>query len=116
MQVSGLSRGTRFMGASMTTAASRTLLALVGITSMAFVLGAAEPLSTERLVHGVITSVDPTVVTIASSQRTISGKIDPARTKITLHGKPAKLSDLKVTSHAKAELCLDETWISIDEH
>jgi hypothetical protein len=79
-------------------------------------LGAAEPLSTERLVHGVITSVDPAVVTIASSQRSISGKIDPARTKITLHGKPAKLADLKVTSHAKAELCLDETWISIDEH
>ena len=79
-------------------------------------LGAAEPLSTDRLVHGVITSVDPAVVTIASSQRTVTGKIDPARTKITLHGKPAKLSDLKVTSHAKAELCLDETWVSIDEH
>ena len=79
-------------------------------------MGAAEPLSTERLVHGVITSVDPAVVTIASTQRSITGKIDPARTKITLHGKPAKLSDLKVTSHAKAELCLDETWISIDEH
>ena len=79
-------------------------------------LGAAEPLSTDRLVHGVITSVDPAVVTIASSQRSVTGKIDPARTKITLHGKPAKLSDLKVTSHAKAELCLDETWISIDEH
>lgn len=103
----------------MTTAASRTLLALVGITSMAFVLGAAEPLSTDRLVHGVITSVDANaggLVTIASSQRTVTGKIDPARTKITLHGKPAKLSDLKVTSHAKAELCLDETWVSIDEH
>ncbi len=79
-------------------------------------MGAAEPLSTERLVHGVITSVDPSVVTIASTQRSVTGKIDPARTKITLHGKPAKLSDLKVTSHAKAELCLDETWISIDEH
>jgi len=79
-------------------------------------MGAAEPLSTERLVHGVITSVDPSVVTIASTQRSVTGKIDPARTKITLHGKPAKLSDLKVTEHAKAELCLDETWISIDEH
>lgn len=95
------------------------LHALFGTAAFAVVslcLGAAEPLSTERLVHGVITSVDPAVVTIASSQRSISGKIDPARTKITLHGKPAKLSDLKVTSHAKAELCLDETWISIDEH
>jgi hypothetical protein len=82
-------------------------------------LGAAEPLSTERLVHGVITSVDPSaggLVTIASTQHSVTGKIDPARTRITLHGKPAKLSDLKVTSHARAELCLDETWISIDEH
>ena len=86
---------------------------------VASALGAAEPLSTDRLVHGVITSVDPNaggLVTIASSQHSVTGRIDPTRTKITLHGKPAKLSDLKVTSHAKAELCLDETWISIDEH
>jgi hypothetical protein len=110
----------------MTTAASRTcsttaragrrLLPVAFLVSMGFVLGAAEPLSTDRLVHGVITSVDPSVVVIASSQRSVTGKIDATRTKITLHGKPAKLSDLKVTSHAKAELCLDETWISIDEH
>ena len=99
--------------------ASMKVHALLGTASFALFalcMGAAEPLSTERLVHGVITSVDPSVVVIASSQRSVTGKIDPARTKITLHGKPAKLSDLKVTSHAKAELCLDETWISIDEH
>jgi hypothetical protein len=97
----------------------RCLVSACALVSFALALGAAEPLSTERLVHGVITSVDPVAggrVTIASSQRAVTGKIDPARTKITLHGKPAKLSDLTVTSHAKAELCLDETWISIDEH
>ena len=44
-------------------------------------------LSTERHVHGVITAVDPAIVTISSSQRTVSGKIDPARTKVTIHGK-----------------------------
>lgn len=93
-----------------------TLFATASFAVFSLCLGAAEPLSTDRLVHGVITSVEPAVVTIASSQRSVTGKIDPARTKITLHGKPAKLSDLKVTSHAKAELCLDETWISIDEH
>ena len=76
----------------------------------------AEPLSTDRHVHGVITSVDPAVVTIASSQRSVAGKIDAARTKVTLHGKPASLADLKVTDHAKAELCLDDVWISIDAH
>ena len=93
-----------------------TIAATASFAVFSLCLGAAEPLSTDRLVHGVITSVDPAVVTIASSQRAVTGKIDPARTKITLHGKPAKLSDLKVTSHAKAELCLDETWVSIDEH
>jgi hypothetical protein len=79
-------------------------------------LGAAEPLSTDRYVHGVITSVDPAALTIADTQRAVSGRIDPARTKVTLYGKPAKLADLKVSEHAKAELCLDEVWVSIDAH
>lgn len=95
------------------------LFAAFAIASFPLSLGAAETLSTDRLVHGVITSVDPSAggfVTIASSQHSVTGRIDPARTRITLHGKPAKLSDLTVTSHAKGELCLDETWDSIDEH
>ncbi|HSO37699.1 MAG TPA: hypothetical protein VLT33_34470 [Labilithrix sp.] len=90
---------------------------LLAVVTFAFaLLGAAEPLSTERHVHGVITSVDPAVVTIASSQRNITGKIDPVRTKVTVNGKPAKLADLKITAHAKAELCLDDVWVSIDTH
>ena len=90
---------------------------MLALVSFAFaVLGSAEPLSTDRHVHGVITSVDPVVVTIASSQRTVSGKIDPVRTKVTVNGKPAKLADLKITAHAKAELCLDDVWIAIDTH
>ena len=93
------------------------MLALVSCASFAFaVMGAAEPLSTDRHVHGVITSIDPAVMTIASTQRSVSGKIDPARTKITVNGKPAKLADLKITAHAKAELCLDDVWIAIDAH
>ena len=95
------------------------LLGLLAVASFALSLGAsapAEPLSTERHVHGVITAVDPVLVTISSSQRTVSGKIDPARTKVTLHGKPASLADLKITDHAKAELCLDDVWVSIDAH
>jgi hypothetical protein len=92
------------------------LFGLFAIASFALSLGAGEPLSTERHVHGVITSVDPALVTISSSQRTVSGKIDAARTKVTIHGKPATLADLKVTAHAKAELCLDDVWVSIDAH
>ena len=70
-------------------------------------LGAGEPLSTDRHVHGVITSVAPSSVT---------GKIDPVRTKVTIHGKAAKIADLQITAHAKAELCLDDVWLSIDAH
>ena len=90
---------------------------MLAAVSFAFaLLGAAEPLSTDRHVHGVITSVDPVIVTIASSQRTVTGKIDPSRTKVTVNGKPAKLADLKITAHAKAELCLDDVWLAIDTH
>jgi hypothetical protein len=97
---------------------SRTLAGLLAASTFALSLGWASPpaetLSTERLVNGVITTATPTELTIASSQRTVTGKIDRARTKVTLHGKAAKLSDLKVTDYAKAELCLDEVWVSID--
>jgi hypothetical protein len=93
------------------------MLALVSFAAFAFgVMGAAEPLSTDRHVHGVITSIDPAVITIASTQRAVTGKIDPLRTKVTVNGKPGKLADLKITAHAKAELCLDDVWIAIDTH
>ena len=73
-------------------------------------------LSTERKVHGVITSIEPARLTIASSQHAVSGKIDPARTKVTINGHAAKLADLKLTDHAKGELCLDDVWLAIDAH
>jgi hypothetical protein len=73
-----------------------------------------ESLSTERKVHGVITSIDSAQITIATQQRAVTGKVDPARTKVTIHGRAAKASDLKLTSLAKAELCLDDVWLAID--
>ena len=79
-------------------------------------LGAAEPLATDRRVHGVITSIDPATLTIASAQRSVSGKIDPARTKVTINGHPAKVADLTLTAHARGELCLDDIWLAIDTH
>lgn len=79
-------------------------------------MGAGEPLATDRHVHGVITEVAPAEVTIADAQRAVTGRIDPARTRITVNGHPAKLGDLKLTAHARAELCLDDVWVSIDEH
>lgn len=72
--------------------------------------------ATDRHVHGVITSVDPVTLTISSANRAVTGKIDPSRTKVTKNGKPARLQDLVVTAHAKAELCLDDVWLSVDTH
>ncbi len=92
----------------------------LGLAVFAFaLLGAAPPadeLSTQRRVHGVITSIDPASITIASSQRAVSGKIDPARTKVTINGHAGTVADLKLTAHAKGELCLDDVWLVIDTH
>ena len=98
----------------------------VGLVAIAFaLLGASAPvepgsdavaLSTERRVHGVITSIEPAKLTIASAHHVVTGKIDPARTKVTTNGKPGKLGDLQLTAHAKAELCLDDVWLVIDTH
>jgi hypothetical protein len=99
----------------------------LGLVAIAFaLLGAARPvdpagddgvaLSTDRRVHGVITSVEAAQLTIASQQRAVSGKIDPVRTKVTINGKPARLADLQITAHAKGELCLDDVWLVIDAH
>jgi hypothetical protein len=75
-----------------------------------------EPLSTERYIAGTITQVSPSAVTITSAQKTVTGKIDPKSTRITINQQPAKLADLKLTAHASAELCLDDSWVSIDVH
>ncbi len=76
----------------------------------------ASPLSTDRKVHGVITSIAPSTLTIASQQRAVTGKIDPARTKVSINGRPAKVTDLQLTAHARGELCLDDVWLVIDTH
>lgn len=98
----------------------------LGLVAIAFaLLGAKTPesssttdagndLSTQRRVAGVITAVDPAKVTIASTQRAVTGKIDPARTKVTVNGHPGKVADLQLTAHAKGELCLDDVWLTID--
>jgi hypothetical protein len=96
----------------------------IGLAAIAFaLLGAADPtapqgetLATKRRVAGVITSIDTQSTTIESAQNAVSGKIDPQRTKVTVHGKPGTLNDLKLTAHAKGELCLEDVWLAIDVH
>jgi hypothetical protein len=75
-----------------------------------------EPTSTQRHVHGVITAVSATGITIATEKGSVTGKIDSERTKITFKGKPAKPSELPPSVHAKAELCLDDVWLTVDAH
>jgi hypothetical protein len=91
---------------------------LLGILSFAFALlsGDGEALSTQRRVHGVITSVDAGALTISSSKKAVTGRIDAARTRVTVHGRPARMADLELAAHAKAELCLDDVWLAIDVH
>lgn len=89
----------------------------IGLFAIAFaLLGAGEPLATQRHVAGVITQMDASALTIASAQQSVSGRIDPARTRITAKGKPASLADLQITAHARGELCLDDVWLAIDTH
>lgn len=89
----------------------------LGLIAFAFaLLGAGGDLSTQRRVHGVITAIEPANLTIASSNHTVTGKIDPARTRVTVNGRPGKLADLQLTDHAKGELCLDDIWLTIDTH
>ncbi|MBX3217918.1 MAG: hypothetical protein KF850_38285 [Labilithrix sp.] len=89
---------------------------LLGASPPVDIHAAAGDLATERRVHGVITSIEPATLTIASAQHAVTGRIDPARTKVTANGRPAKLVDLKLTDHARGELCLDDVWLAIDTH
>lgn len=73
-------------------------------------------LATQRKVQGVITAIDGATLTIATEKATVTGKLDPARTRVTKNGRPARAGDLEVTSLVKAELCLDEVWTLIATH
>ncbi len=50
----------------------------------------AGDLATARRVRGVITSIEPSKLTIATQQHAVTGKIDPARTKVTINGRRAR--------------------------
>jgi hypothetical protein len=79
--------------------------ALVAMASTAFAV-------TERHIQGVITAVDATSVTI-QGKHTVTARID-GKTKIHVDGRAAKLSDLKVTQSARAEINLDEAFSDIE--
>ena len=87
------------------TAATIAALVLVATASFA---------ATQRKVSGIITQVDPATMSIQPihGKSAVSGKIG-ARTKVTIDGRAANATTLRVTYDAKAELGLDDVWISV---
>ena len=72
--------------------------------------------TTQRRIRGIITSVDPANVTISPIQGhrpCVTGRVDPMRTRIIVDGHPGRSSDLHVTENARAELALDDVWMTI---
>jgi hypothetical protein len=86
---------------------------LFGLTCSTAV--AADSLATERRVQGVITGLEGTSVTITPHHgpRTVTGRVDPSRSRVTIDGRAARLADLKLSSNAHAQIDLDETWLEI---
>jgi hypothetical protein len=76
----------------------------------------AAPAATQKAISGIITAVDPALLTIAPMQghkQCVTGRIDPARTHVFIDGHAARLADLKVTYAARAELALDDVWTTV---
>lgn len=71
----------------------------------------ATPLATQRRIAGVITAIDASTCTI-QGKTSVTGRVSDA-TKVTIDGRAAKASDLRVTENAKAEIGLDDVWASI---
>ena len=71
--------------------------------------------TTESRFAGIITAVEPTRLTIAPmrSKEAVTGLIDGQRTKITIDGHAARPNELHITYAAKAELGLDDVWVSV---
>jgi hypothetical protein len=67
--------------------------------------------ATQRYVAGVITAIDGRNVTIDGKSR-VTAHVNET-TRITINGRPAKASDLKITESAKAELGIDDVWATI---
>src|SRR5689334_9107945 len=83
-----------------------------------FTLAAAPHVeTTQRKVQGIITAVAPTSLTIAplsnQAHRTVTGRIDPTKTRLIVDGKPSKIADVRITYTAQAELGLDDVWVSV---
>ena len=94
----------------------RLVLAVVALAAAAASLVSfAASAATDKRVAGIITSVEPASVCITTlhGDKVVSGRIDPARTKVIVDGHAASAGDLRVTYTARADLALDDVWLAI---
>jgi hypothetical protein len=72
--------------------------------------------TTQSKIAGIITAIEPQSLTICPihGKSSVTGKLDPARTRVVVNGKPARAADLQVTFNAKAEIGLDDVWLSVN--
>ena len=70
--------------------------------------------ATDRRVSGVITAVDAGSMTLAPlcAKSAITGRLGPT-TRITMNGHAGRPADLRVTNNVKAELGLDDVWLTV---
>jgi hypothetical protein len=75
---------------------------------------ASTPDATQRSVAGIVTQVDPALLTISPIQgghkECITGRLDPARTHVFIDGRPARPGDIKITQAVRGDLALDDVW------
>jgi len=74
--------------------------------------------TTQRRIRGIITAVDANTSNVSISpiqghRPCITGRVDPTRTRIIVDGHPGRPADLRVTENARAELSLDDVWMTI---
>lgn len=70
--------------------------------------------ATDKRVSGVITAVDAASMTLAPlcTKQVVTGRLAPT-TRIVVGGHPGRPADLRVTNNVKAELGLDDAWLSV---
>ncbi len=100
--------GSLFGGLPMRPGLFAIVLALASATAVAE--GA-----TDRRVSGVITAVDSSSMTLAPicAKAPVTGKLGPD-TRIFVNGHAGGRADLRVTNNVKAELGLDDIWLSVN--
>ena len=74
--------------------------------------------TTQRRIRGIITAVDNGASNVSISplqghRPCVTGRVDPTRTRIIVDGHPGRPADLRVTENARAELSLDDVWMTI---